>query len=285
MLGALSVQSKKVLTDLDNISGNQLQQALAGSGVEQNISLKIVETIKNAIVSGGRYSDLVTELNKVQSTSANQGQLSKYVKLAANDAINNYMGARNAVVAVPEEVRKRFEDYISGGQSKIPFGEYKGEFVEISKEDALKNLKSIRTHEESYSFLKDGTVYYKKGDTLRISFNADEHKLLNGAELYHSHPENGMQSLSREDIGFMIKHNLKSISSVYGDRVYTIRNSANLNRELLEDGFEIFYKKAESEVVRDMSKVDSKIYDDYRIREDHYINIRVAKLLGLKYEY
>jgi len=98
-LGALSMQSKKVLTNLDNISGDQLQQALAGSGVEQNISLKIVETIKNAIVSGGRYSDLVTELNKVQSTSANQGQLSKYVKVSANDAINDYMGARNAVVA------------------------------------------------------------------------------------------------------------------------------------------------------------------------------------------
>ena len=180
--------------------------------------------------------------------------------------------------SVPKEVRERIEsELISNGQKeKLPFEEYKGKFVEIEKGEALDKLKNLKTHEESYSFLKDGSVYYKRGGEFNVAFNKEERQLLRGADLYHNHPEKGVASLSKEDILFLLKNDLNSISSVADGKSFTIKRTSRTeyDEDRFNDVYERIAKKTEAIAWK-------KGYND----DDFYnsVNKDVAKEFGLTF--
>jgi hypothetical protein len=210
--------------------------------------------------------------------------------------------------AVPDDVRKGVVGYIATGSQteKLPFDNFKGKIIKIEKPVAINKLHELNetaNYEESYTFLKDGTVYHKqsefgyagKGAKTKISFNSHEQKLFKDAELYHNHPD--ALALSPDDIFFMIKNDLKSISAISTDgKTYTMVNKKNLkNNELLKDVFSEqdsrkakvefmkLYNKIAEEVDEEAGELDSKKYDEFLLNPYHYYNRKFSQKLGLKY--
>ncbi len=71
-----------------------------------------------------------------------------------------------------------------GKQLKLNFtGSYQGKYVAVNRKQAIDNLIAINKHsghEESYSFLKEGSVYWKRSnkEDMIITFTAEEAKML-----------------------------------------------------------------------------------------------------------
>lgn len=177
---------------------------------------------------------------------------------------------------------------------KIPFDGYKGKFVTESKQSAVEKLIDLNKnadYEESYTVLANGEVYYKEhvaGDKTAIHFTDEEKKMFKKAELYHNHPFGGIEqeTLSGPDIYFMLDNRLKSISSVYDNKIYTIKSTKNTLYEMNKAQFNKIYDDAYDEVLeKARARLNSKEYAAYingKIYDD--VNKGLAKKINLKYQ-
>ena len=161
-------------------------------------------------------------------------------------------------------------------KEKLPFDKYEGKFVEIDKKTAIEKLQNLSDREESYSFLKDGTVYHKTGGKTSVNFTSEERKLFKDADLYHSHPFFGIMPLSKNDIRFLLQNNLNSINAVAGNTQY--RMSRTHRTEFNVGRFNEFYEK----ITKDMS--ESTVWFR-RDANDFYnaVNTAIAREFGMTY--
>jgi len=175
-----------------------------------------------------------------------------------------------------------------GKQLKLNFiGSYQGKYVNISREKAIENLKAINEssdHEESYSFLKDGSVYWKRSnkDDMIITFTTEEVKMLKNGDLIHNHPGQGMYELSAQDLFFLLKNELRSITSISSKDAYIAVLKEKPSKELL-DNIKKVYTESEIYIENKLSTADSRTVDEIRLNMQHYINIEFCKRVGIQY--
>jgi hypothetical protein len=197
-------------------------------------------------------------------------------------------------VVVPKEVRDRHENsYISNSNEgkNEKFERFSGKVVDITKQDAISKLSELsktEDYEHSYCFLSDGSVYFKEHTKERkgvISFTSEERKKFEGADLYHNHPKDSFQqTLSEQDIAFMITNKLNSISMVYGGYIKTMQVEKGKTYDINE--FNRIYHEKESEV-------QEKAYNSIGKPTDYYnyintgiwddINKEIQEELGIIY--
>lgn len=176
-----------------------------------------------------------------------------------------------------------------GDELMFDFGNlYEGKIVSIDRNGILEKLTELNktgTHEESFSVLANKQVYWKRsGDKGSIiSFTDAECGLMNGAELYHNHPENGIQPLSDADIKFMLKHGLKSIHAIGANGVHYKASITKGTRIDLLPEFEEISKRAWDKMYAHYSEKDSKAWDKLRLNMQHYYMISLSKELKFRY--
>jgi hypothetical protein len=93
-----SIPNKRLLGELSKMSIDGLIDGLTGAGLDRTLSADIIDELKKAVISGSDYSDLVTQLQAIKSTPANEGLLARHSKTYARDAINDFMGQRNKLI-------------------------------------------------------------------------------------------------------------------------------------------------------------------------------------------
>ncbi|MDR1595295.1 MAG: ADP-ribosyltransferase [Prevotellaceae bacterium] len=96
--GIGKLTKKGLLKEVRKSAMDGLVNGLVGAGLDQTLSRDIIDELKNAILAGENYGDLVTRLQNIQSTPANAGLLAKHSKTYAHDAINDFMGQRNRII-------------------------------------------------------------------------------------------------------------------------------------------------------------------------------------------
>jgi len=82
---------KEIIRNVTKEQINNLLESLIGPAYKQNITSQIYDKLLTAVTSGESYSDLTEQLRaQVVSTEQNQGILSKYAKINADDSISHY---------------------------------------------------------------------------------------------------------------------------------------------------------------------------------------------------
>jgi hypothetical protein len=178
-----------------------------------------------------------------------------------------------------------------GEQMKIDFsGSNEGKFVNISRQSAIDNLISVneyQDHEESYTFLKDGLVYWKRSSVnnkTAIRFTTNEWRLFKGGDLFHNHPS--VESLSPNDIYLAIKNELKSISAINNNgRIYTAVPTKNT--VLPHNDFESFrkywYDVQDAISNKRFYSLNSREQLDFLINITHYTNVEICRQLKIRH--
>jgi len=90
----------KVIDEIRKQSVSLTINGLTESGIDANLINPLRQMINTYVTTGGSYSELAKELNNyITGTPEIDGALSKYAKLYATDAINQYVSTVNSVTS------------------------------------------------------------------------------------------------------------------------------------------------------------------------------------------
>lgn len=100
--------------------------------------------------------------------------------------------------------------------------------------------------------------------------------------MIHNHPGQGMAELSAQDLFFLLKNELRSITSISSKDAYTAVLKEKPSKELL-DKIKKVYTESEIYIEKKLSTADSRTVDEIRLNMQHYINIEFCKRVGIQY--
>ncbi len=91
-----------------------------------------------------------------------------------------------------------------------------------------------------------------------------------------------MAELSAQDLFFLLKNELRSITSISSKDAYTAVLKEKPSKELL-DKIKKVYTESEIYIEKKLSTADSRTVDEIRLNMQHYINIEFCKRVGIQY--
>ncbi|MDR1653241.1 MAG: hypothetical protein LBS01_06275 [Prevotellaceae bacterium] len=96
----LGAEGKKMISTIAKQQINNTLEGLLGAGYTQEVVSKLNNLLLTNVTSGGNYNDLLDTLRaQLVSTETSPGMLSKYAKTYANDALGQFAGQGNKIIA------------------------------------------------------------------------------------------------------------------------------------------------------------------------------------------
>jgi hypothetical protein len=92
--------SKKMMSAVAKIRIDNTLESLIGAGYKQEVVSKLYDTLLTNVTSGGSYADMIEQLeNQLITTEKKPGMLSKYAKTYVVDALGQFAGQGNKMIA------------------------------------------------------------------------------------------------------------------------------------------------------------------------------------------
>ncbi|MCL1933515.1 MAG: toxin glutamine deamidase domain-containing protein [Candidatus Azobacteroides sp.] len=96
----LPKESKKMMSEVAKAQIDKTLENLIGAGYKRDVVSSLYDTLLTSVTSGGSYADLTEQLrNQLISTEEKPGMLSRYAKTYVVDALGQFAGQGNAMIA------------------------------------------------------------------------------------------------------------------------------------------------------------------------------------------
>jgi hypothetical protein len=131
--------SKKMMSAVAKIRIDNTLESLIGAGYKQEVVSKLYDTLLTNVTSGGSYADMIEQLqNQLVTTEKKPGMLSKYAKTYVVDALGQFAGQGNKMIA--DALKSEWFQYVGSNlTSTREFCEHmtKKRYVHISEFPAI----------------------------------------------------------------------------------------------------------------------------------------------------